>query len=148
MKKLILIAALINFSMVSGQAFTGNGDKKFQVGANVQNNGTGISATYDFGAGENISFGLTSIYLLSVNSALQNNDGNDDVYFGGSKFNPAKVYLQKEGLYEEKKIQIFENDSINEDVVALIADFNNDGHQDLFVSNGILRRPNGLDFKK
>ncbi|MBO3100128.1 VCBS repeat-containing protein [Gelidibacter pelagius] len=30
----------------------------------------------------------------------------------------------------------------------LIADFNNDGHQDLFVSNGILRRPNSLDFRK
>ncbi len=30
----------------------------------------------------------------------------------------------------------------------LIADFNNDGHQDLFVANGILRRPNGMDFKK
>lgn len=29
----------------------------------------------------------------------------------------------------------------------LFADFNNDGHQDLFISNGILRRPNGLDFK-
>ena len=30
----------------------------------------------------------------------------------------------------------------------LFADYNNDGHQDLFISNGILRRPNGLDFKK
>lgn len=30
----------------------------------------------------------------------------------------------------------------------LLADFNNDTHQDLFVSNGILRRPNDLDFKK
>lgn len=29
----------------------------------------------------------------------------------------------------------------------LFADFNNDGHQDLFISNGILRRPNNLDFK-
>lgn len=29
----------------------------------------------------------------------------------------------------------------------LLADFDNDGHQDLFVSNGILRRPNGLDFR-
>ncbi len=30
----------------------------------------------------------------------------------------------------------------------LLADFNNDGHTDLFISNGILRRPNDLDFKK
>ncbi len=29
----------------------------------------------------------------------------------------------------------------------LIADFNNDGYQDLFISNGILRRPNDLDFR-
>ena len=29
----------------------------------------------------------------------------------------------------------------------LLADFNNDGHQDLFISNGILRRPTDLDFK-
>jgi len=69
-----------------------------------------------------------------------NNDGKQDVYFGGSKFNPAKVYLQKEGLYEEEKIQIFTNDSINEDVVALIADFNNDSKNDLLVGTG------GADF--
>ena len=31
---------------------------------------------------------------------------------------------------------------------ALFADFNNDSHQDLFISNGILRRPNSLDFRK
>jgi hypothetical protein len=30
----------------------------------------------------------------------------------------------------------------------LFADFNNDGYQDLFICNGILRRPNDLDFKK
>lgn len=29
----------------------------------------------------------------------------------------------------------------------LFADYNNDSHQDLFISNGILRRPNDLDFK-
>lgn len=31
---------------------------------------------------------------------------------------------------------------------ALFADFNNDSHQDLFITNGILRRPNSLDFRK
>ncbi|MHA6281291.1 VCBS repeat-containing protein [Salinimicrobium sp. CAU 1759] len=31
---------------------------------------------------------------------------------------------------------------------ALFADFNNDSHQDLFITNGILRRPNNLDFRK
>lgn len=30
----------------------------------------------------------------------------------------------------------------------LFADFNNDSHQDLFISNGINKRPNDLDFKK
>ncbi|AXO80956.1 CRTAC1 family protein [Olleya aquimaris] len=30
----------------------------------------------------------------------------------------------------------------------LFADFDNDGFQDLFISNGILRRPNNLDFRK
>ncbi|WP_324720528.1 VCBS repeat-containing protein [Salinimicrobium sp. HB62] len=30
---------------------------------------------------------------------------------------------------------------------ALFADFNNDSHQDLFITNGILRRPNNLDFR-
>ena len=29
----------------------------------------------------------------------------------------------------------------------LFADYDNDAHQDLFISNGILRRPNDLDFK-
>ena len=59
-----------------------------------------------------------------------NMDGKEDIYFGGSKFNPAKVFLQKDSLYVEEKIQIIANDSINEDVVALIADFNNDQYLD------------------
>jgi len=69
-----------------------------------------------------------------------NMDGKEDVYFGGSKFNPAKVFLQKDSLYVEEKIQIIANDSINEDVVALIADFNNDTKSDLLVGTG------GADF--
>ncbi len=32
-----------------------------------------------------------------------NNDGKEDIYFGGSKFTPAKFFLQKDSLYVEKK---------------------------------------------
>ena len=65
-----------------------------------------------------------------------NNDGKEDIYFGGSKFNPAKVFLQTDSLYVEKNIQTIANDSITEDVVAFIADLNNDSKNDLIVGTG------------
>jgi hypothetical protein len=63
---LFFLAATVSY----GQAFTGKGDQKFQVGLNLQDNGTGIQATYDYGVGENISFGLATVYLLGVDDAL------------------------------------------------------------------------------
>ncbi|MBC3756803.1 hypothetical protein H7U19_00190 [Hyunsoonleella sp. SJ7] len=77
MKNLVLGLTLLSVIMVNGQAYTGKNDNKFQVGANVQDNGSGINLSYDFGIGENISIGLTSTYLLGVNSALKDN-ANDD----------------------------------------------------------------------
>ncbi|NHF58762.1 hypothetical protein FK220_005385 [Flavobacteriaceae bacterium TP-CH-4] len=53
-----------------GQAYSGKNDQKFQVGANVQSNGSGIVASYDYGLGENISIGAISSYLLGVNSSI------------------------------------------------------------------------------
>ena len=41
------------------------GDQKFQIGANLQNNASGIVAFYEYGLGENISIGATSVYLLA-----------------------------------------------------------------------------------
>jgi len=69
-----------------------------------------------------------------------NNDGKDDIFFGGSKRKPSKIYLQKDTLYLENKIVTIANDSIKEDVAAIISDFNNDGKKDLFVGSG------GADF--
>jgi len=66
MKKLILIIALINISITFGQSFSGKGDKKLQIGGNIQNNGSGINLTYDFGLGDNMSIGLASTYLLNI----------------------------------------------------------------------------------
>jgi len=70
MKTYIFIAILFVTSISLGQAYTGNGDQKFQVGLNLQNNATGIQATYDYGVGENISFGLATVYLLSVDDLI------------------------------------------------------------------------------
>lgn len=70
MKNLLLIACLCVVSFANAQAFDGKGDKKFQIGASLQDNASGINGTYDFGVSENISFGLSTTYLLSVNSAL------------------------------------------------------------------------------
>lgn len=68
MKKLITALAFITAFMMQGQAFKGNGDFKGQIGTNLQDGGTGIYLSTDFGVGENISLGLTGNYLLSVRS--------------------------------------------------------------------------------
>lgn len=72
MKKnlLVLVLVVLSVSFANSQAFIGKGDNKFQVGANLQDNGTGINVSYDFGVGENISLGLSSTYLLGVNDVV------------------------------------------------------------------------------
>ncbi len=70
MKNLVLIIALVSFSFVNAQAFKGKGDQKFQIGANLQDEATGINLSYDYGLGENISIGISSSYSLSIDSRL------------------------------------------------------------------------------
>lgn len=65
-----------------------------------------------------------------------NGDGKADIFFGGSKFNPSKVFIQSDSTYVATPYLIFEKDSITEDVYALIADLNNDKKNDLFVVTG------------
>ena len=69
-KLLVLVLVVLSVSFANSQAFTGKGDNKFQVGANFQDNGTGLNVSYDFGVGENISLGLSSTYLLGVNDVV------------------------------------------------------------------------------
>lgn len=71
MKKLILLLTVLSSVLVSAQAFKGNGDNKFQVGASLQNNATGINVTYDFGIGENMSVGISTAYALGLNNAIE-----------------------------------------------------------------------------
>lgn len=68
-----LYTAIFFISTISiswGQAYEGQGDQKFQVGANLQNHGTGVTASYDFGLGENISVGAVSSYLLGIDNGI------------------------------------------------------------------------------
>jgi len=66
MKNLIFLFTLMTSTFISAQAFKGKGDQKLQVGVNLQDNASGINATYDYGLGENISIGISSSYLLGV----------------------------------------------------------------------------------
>lgn len=70
MKNIIFIFALLSATVVNAQAFSGKGDKKLQVGANFQNNATGLNVSFDYGLGENISIGLSSTYALGVASDI------------------------------------------------------------------------------
>tara|TARA_R110002051_G_scaffold141279_1_gene214283 strand:- start:10269 stop:13523 length:3255 start_codon:yes stop_codon:yes gene_type:complete len=69
-----------------------------------------------------------------------NNDGKEDVLFGGSKYFPSKFYIQTDSSYTEVKIPSIAKDSIKEDVAAVIADFNKDGNSDVVLGSG------GADF--
>ncbi len=76
MKNLFLIIALVSFSLVSSQAFIGSGDQKFQIGANLQDEATGINVSYDYGLGENISIGISSSYSLGIDERLDADFGD------------------------------------------------------------------------
>lgn len=66
MKTLFTFILALASTTIFAQAYTGQGDTKFQVGVNLQAEGTGINATYDVGVGENISVGVSTTYLLGV----------------------------------------------------------------------------------
>lgn len=68
MRKLFTLAAIAIASLANAQAYKGKGDIKAQVGLNVQDHGTGINVSADFGLGENISYGFVASYLLSVDT--------------------------------------------------------------------------------
>ncbi|GHA42047.1 hypothetical protein GCM10007103_24210 [Salinimicrobium marinum] len=85
--------------------------------------------------------GLISQMLSKEGPAIAvgdiNNDGNDDIYFGGAQNNPGHVYIQKKnGSFSEIKNEVFEKDSFFEDTDAIFADVNDDEKPDLIVVSG------------
>ncbi len=69
MKKVFTFLFLAVFGLTQAQqAFKGKGDIKVNVGANLQDGGSGIQGSVDFGLGENFSFGFVTTYLLGVDN--------------------------------------------------------------------------------
>ena len=72
-----------------------------------------------------------------------NGDGKEDLFFGGSKFIASQVYIQGDSTFllagqagAKVPQKYILQDSITEDVVATIADFNADGKNDLLLGTG------------
>lgn len=65
-----------------------------------------------------------------------NDDGKIDIFFGGSKFYPSKIYVQNDSSFAESYFLDVAKDSIKEDVAATISDFTGDGKNDLMVGSG------------
>jgi enediyne biosynthesis protein E4 len=65
-----------------------------------------------------------------------NGDGKDDIFFGNRKGRSAQIYIQNANGFSKKTDKIIETDSIFEDASAVIADFNQDKINDLFVASG------------
>ena len=76
MKIIFTFIAIFSIQLAIGQAYHGKGDVKFQIGANLQNNGAGIMGSLDYGLGENISIGFASAYLLGIDK-VKNSEGED-----------------------------------------------------------------------
>ncbi len=71
-----------------------------------------------------------------------NGDGLDDVFLGGAAGFVGKLLLQqKNGSMTVAQTNVFEQDSLHEDVAALFFDANGDGSNDLIVISGGNEQP-------
>lgn len=75
-KTLVVLTMILGVSLANAQAYSGKDDAKFQVGANFQQNGTGLVVAYDYGMGENFSIGATTSYILGVEEAIDADFGD------------------------------------------------------------------------
>lgn len=64
-----------------------------------------------------------------------NNDGKDDIFFGGSKNQEAQLFIQDKSTFKIKKDSTFTKDKKTEDVCALIANFNQEKGKDIVVAS-------------
>lgn len=86
-KVLLLLVFTLTVQYTNAQAYSGKGDKKVQVGMNIQNRATGISSTFDYGMAQNVSFGFFATYLLNVDLPQGVNVRFEDKFDAKARFN-------------------------------------------------------------
>jgi Family of unknown function (DUF6646) len=86
MKKILLVAILFT-GVTNAQVFTGKGDLKLHIGANIQDHGTGVTGSLDYGIGTNMSVGFSSIYLLGVEEIAGDKPNFDERFDLRARFN-------------------------------------------------------------
>lgn len=76
-----------------------------------------------------------------------NNDGFEDLFFGGAKGFPGQLFIQNaSGEFRALRTSVFDPDKDSEDTDALFFDADGDGDLDLFVTSGGNESPlNALD---
>lgn len=66
-----------------------------------------------------------------------NNDGLDDIYFGGAKDQSGELWIQQtDGQFVSNPSPVFKQLARAEDIVAEFFDANGDGNQDIYISSG------------
>jgi len=66
-----------------------------------------------------------------------NGDGLDDIFIGGAKEQPGQLLIQRrDGTFARSNPGLFEQDSLSEDLGAVLFDANGDGRPDLYVVSG------------
>ena len=66
-----------------------------------------------------------------------NGDGLEDIFIGGAKGYPGRLYIQQAGgQFMSTHEPLFEQNKISEDMGAVFFDADSDGDQDLYVVSG------------
>ena len=65
-----------------------------------------------------------------------NGDGETDMFIPGAKGQPSRLFVQKRGQFISHQPDLFEKDSLPEDVTALFFDADGDEAMDLLVGSG------------